>query len=335
MKGTRFGYGCLLPTPIPPEGDWPSLQRRQRHPPMHRLGEAGVAATDLACLQAVEESSIPLLAFGSDLPLRRRFFVPEAFWHPAKLHLRLLQYLVDRYSVPGDRLCDPMAGSGSILLAALSGRDVIARDLESRWVALMRRNAERLAEQAGLFAGQMVIEQADAMQPWGLTARVDAVICSPPYGCEMSARPHAHKALPYRLVRLAHDRRWNRFLSSPNGGTAAMLTFHYGSSPNQIGSWRGKRYWRAMQAVYEQAHEALHPGGKLILILKDHIKDGQRVPTADMTIALCQQIGFRLVERLQRQLTSFSLWQRRRKEQGLPVVEEEDVLIFRKDLKDL
>jgi hypothetical protein len=90
-----------------------------------------------------------------------------------------------------------------------------------------------------------------------------------------------------------------------------------------------------MQAVYEQAHEALHPGGKLILILKDHIKDGQRVPTVDLTIALCQGLGFHLAERFQRRVHPLSLWQRRRKEQGLPVVEEEDVLIFRKDLKDL
>ena len=255
----------------------------------------------------------------------------KRFFHPAKLHLRLLQYLVDRFTHPGDLLCDPMVGSGSILLAALSGRDVIARDLEPQWVALMRHSALRLAEQAGLFAGQMVIEQADAMQPWGLAASVDAVICSPPYGCEMSASPRAHKALPYRLVRLAHDRRWDRFLSRPNGGTAAMLSFYYGSSPNQIGPWRGKRYWRAMQAVYEHAHEALRPGGTLILILKDHVKDGQRVPTAEMTIGLCQHLGFQLTERVQRQVHPLSLWQRRRKEQGLPVVEEEDVLIFRKE----
>jgi hypothetical protein len=87
-----------------------------------------------------------------------------------------------------------------------------------------------------------------------------------------------------------------------------------------------------MQAVYEQAYNAIRPGGKLLLVLKDHIKDGQRVPTAQMTIVLCQQIGFHLLERFVRQLTNLSLWQRRRKEQGLPVVEEEEVLIFKKEL---
>ncbi len=278
-------------------------------------------------------TTVPLLTFGSDLPLRKRFFGPEAFWHPAKLHLRLLQFLIDRYSRPGDLLCDPMAGSGSILLAALCGRNVIARDLELHWVALMRRSAERIAEQAGLFAGTMLIEQADAMQPWGLAARPDAVICSPPYGCEMSASPHAQKTLPYRLSHLPHDDRWDRYLNGPNGATTAWLSFHYGTSTNQIGRWRGKRYWRAMQAVYEQAHEALRSDGLLILILKDHIKDGQRQPMAALTIALCQQLGFHLSDRWQRRVHPLSLWQRRRKEQGLPVIEEEEVLIFSKAKK--
>lgn len=298
--------------------------------PERCMGEEDVG-TDVACQQAEKGQCISLLTFGSDLPLRRRFFVPEAIWHPAKLHLGLLQYLVDRYSVPGDILCDPMAGSGSILLAALSGRDVIARDLEPHWVTLMRRNAERISELAGLFVGKMVIEQADAMQSWCLKIKVDAVICSPPYGCEMSASPQAKKTLPYRLSRLSHDDRWDRYLNTPNGGTAAMLTFHYGTSAGQIGPWRGRRYWRAMHAVYEQAYDAIRPGGKLLLILKDHIKDGLRVPTANMTIALCQDIGFQLTERFQRQVHPLSLWQRRRKEQGLPVVEEEDVLIFNKE----
>jgi hypothetical protein len=68
-----------------------------------------------------------------------------------------------------------------ILAGPLSGRDVIARDLEQHWVALMRRNAEPISEQAGLFAGKMMIEQANAMQPRGLKVKADCVICSPPY----------------------------------------------------------------------------------------------------------------------------------------------------------
>jgi len=46
------------------------------------------------------------------------------------------------------------------------------------------------------------------------------------------------------------------------------------------------------------------------------------------TMKLCEGLGFVLVARHQRRVYPLSLWQRRRKEQGLPVVEEEDVLVF-------
>jgi hypothetical protein len=270
--------------------------------------------------------AIPLLTLGSDRPLRTRYFVPASIWHPAKLHLGLLQYLIDRYTLPSETLCDPMAGSGSLLLAALSARHVIARDVEPRWVAVMQHNAKRISGEAGLFAGTISVGRADARLPWEINC--DHVICSPPYGCEMSGGASAKKGLTYRLTQHPHDLRWDRYLSAPNGATQGMLTFHYGSTPGQLGSRRGKRYWQAMEAVYRQAYAAIRPGGRLMLIIKDHIHDGRRVPTTDMTVELCDSIGFRLTEHLQRRVYPLSLWQRRRKEQGLPVVEEEDVLCF-------
>jgi tRNA G10 N-methylase Trm11 len=272
-----------------------------------------------------------LLDFGSDIGIRHRWFSESSFGHPAKLHLGLLQYLIDRYTLPGETLCDPMAGSGSLLLAALSARHVIVRDVESRWVTVMQHNAERIREEAGLFVGTMSVTRADARLPWEF--RCDHVICSPPYGCEMSGRPSAKKGLAYRLAKYPHDRRWEQYLSHPNRGTVGMLTFHYGTTPGQLGSRRGKRYWQAMEAIYRQAHRAIRPGGRLILIIKDHIRDGRRVPTADLTVDLCETLGFRFTERLQRRVYPLSLWQRRRKEQGQPVVEEEDILILARLLR--
>jgi hypothetical protein len=83
-----------------------------------------------------------------------------------------------------------------------------------------------------------------------------------------------------------------------------------------------------MAEVYKEARAALRPGGRLILVIKDHIRAGRRVPTAELTIGLCEGLGFALEERVRRHLATLSLWQRRRREQGLPVVEEEDLLVF-------
>lgn len=70
----------------------------------------------------------------------------------------------------------------------------------------------------------------------------------------------------------------------------------------------------------------------MILVIKDHIRDGMRVQTAEQTVMLCERLGFTLAARHARRVWPLSLWQRRRKERGLPIVEEEDVLVFRGEL---
>ena len=270
------------------------------------------------------------LTFGSDVALRTRWFVPASFAHPAKLHLGLLSWLIDRYTRPGETIADPMAGCGGILFAATLQRQVIAREIEPCWLALLEENAAHITRLAGLFAGEIDLGQADAREPWGYAA--DCVLFSPPYGNEASTSPHARRMLPYRLHSgsVAYDPRWQRLARHLSPGAMGAVTFHYGTHPQQIGHFRGARYWQAMRRVYVQAHEAVRPGGLLILIVKDHIAGGQRVPTTTTTCALCEELGFVLLAHHQRQLTQLSLWQRRRKERGEPVIEEEDILVLQK-----
>jgi hypothetical protein len=85
-----------------------------------------------------------------------------------------------------------------------------------------------------------------------------------------------------------------------------------------------------MRLIYAQAYTSLHPHGYLILIVKDHIRDGKRVATTATTRAVCTELGFTLCVHHQRHLQNLSLWQRRRKERGEPVIEEEDILVFKK-----
>ena len=273
------------------------------------------------------------LTFGSDVALRTRWFVPQSFAHPAKLHLGLLSWLIDRYTRPGETIADPMSGSGSILYAATLQRNVIAHEIEPRWLALLEENAERITRRAGLFAGTITLGQADAREPWGYSA--DCVLFSPPYGNEMSRSPSARRMLPYRLstMTMPMDPRWQRLVKHPSPGTMGAVSFHYGTHPQQIGHFRGEHYWQAMRLVYAQAYQALRPAGCLILVVKDHISAGRHVPTTATTQKVCQELGFVLLAHHQRQLSQLSLWQRRRKEHGERVIEEEDILVFRKGAK--
>ncbi len=277
----------------------------------------------------VATSLLPdVLNFGSDLHLRYQWFLPESMGHPAKLHLGLLSWIVDWYTRPGQTILDPMAGIGSVLYAATLQRNVIAKEIEPRWLEVLHKNAAHILEQSGLFAGQITVGQADACEAWGVQA--DCIITSPPYGCSASTSANARKMLPYRQSKstIQLDERWHRLHAHPSAGAMGALSFHYGNHPAQIGHFRGNRYWQAMERMYTQAHTSLRPSGFLILILKDHIFQGKRVRTAEKTIALCESIGFTLYARHQRHVYPLSLWQRRRKERGEPVVEEEDVLVF-------
>lgn len=279
-----------------------------------------------------EQVAIDILPdFGSDLHLRNRYFIPESKSHPAREHLGLLHYLVEKYTHPGDTIADCMCGSGSILYAATLQRNVIAREIEPRWLEITYRNVAHMYQQTGLFAsfvGQMNVGSHDACEPWDYQA--DCVLFSPPYGNAASSSPLAHRALRYKQL---PGKRWKSLLTHVESqqGSWGSVMFHYGTHPAQIGHFRGKRYYAAMTRIYANAYECLPSGGLLILILKDHILHGKRVETTLATVALCEGLGFVLVAHHQRTLSQLSLWQRRRKEAGLAVVEEEDVVVFRKE----
>lgn len=271
------------------------------------------------------------LQFSTDRAIRLRYFTDASFQHPAKMHAGLLLHLVERYTTPGQTICDPMYGIGTTGLAALMQRDVIGFEIEPPYLAEAHRNAALIVEAAGLFAGRITIQPHDAREPW--PARPDVVLFSPPYGCDASGGISRRRIIPEKIKRLAElpgkqGKRWRHLATRLASGSMASLVFHYGTHPAQLGHLRGQRYWEAMEQVYTQARAALRPHGYMILVIKDHIRKGQRVCVATQTAERCEAMGFRLVERLARTVYPLSLWQRRRKEQGKPIVEEEDVLVF-------
>lgn len=278
-------------------------------------------------MSAAETLSAEVLTFAQDRALRGRYFDPASFGHPAKLHLGLLGWIVERYTQPGETICDPMAGTGSLMLAATMGRHVIVRDVEPAYVQLLHANAARFMALGPFCSGFITVGAHDTREPW--PDRTTHIITSPPYGCE--SRPASAAAnLSERIHHLSYSSsRWRSLLHNQQLGARSSFLFRYESShPANIAHWRGARYWTAMRQVYSNAAAALRPGGYMVLILKDHIKDHQRVPVVDDTVALCQSLGFVLVERHARLVYPLSLWQRWRKEKGLPVVEDEAILAF-------
>ena len=120
------------------------------------------------------------ITFKSDTSYRKDFFVPESFSHPAKMVAPLLLWIVNKYTQPGETILDPMAGSGTMMLACPLGRNVVMLELEQKFVRMQRDNWEKVRQmpQLGYSMGTCTILHGDARNLEGL---FDSVITSPPY----------------------------------------------------------------------------------------------------------------------------------------------------------
>jgi DNA modification methylase len=185
--------------------------------------------------------------FKRDTAFRKQFFVPDSFAHPAKMDAQLLIRIVETYTELGETILDPMAGSGTTMLACTLGRNVILVELEEKFIRMCRDNWEqvRMRPQLGYTMGECVIMQGDARQLENILC--DKIITSPPYaGVE-----DTHEVGDFHLKRksIGKNNVWvkrgqlegllvDKIVTSPPfaGSRAAMADdytgFNFGDAPN-------------------------------------------------------------------------------------------------------
>jgi hypothetical protein len=252
-----------------------------------------------------------------DIYQRARLFDEASFTHHAKFNLNLVQALLDRYSDPGDLVLDPMAGTGSVFVGLLTGRRVIAGDIESQWARLLGENRASLARQS------LIALATPGLGCWWDGARlplaagqVDLCLTSPPYYDTFGDWDAASNILETR--------------HNEHG-------LSYGVHPRQIANRHVyEDYLRAMRAVYAECWRVLRspckgsPGKKLVLVLKDVIRGGRRVPVVRDNETLALATGFRLVERFDVPARGTRFRNVNRAKLGQAAPELEPVLVFEK-----
>ena len=389
------------------------------------------------------------IKFSSDTKHRKQWLTGVHFSHPAKLHLSLQLWLIDRYTKEGDTILDPMGGTGTILVACSMGRDVCYVELEQKFVDMAKGNWQKIQQrgpQMGYKMGEAVILQGDARNleglltdkvifspPYAASANVqqqervkrgyfkkkdgkpasgflgkmevperddnignlpygeiDAVITSPPYAKTLQADNDSGQRRIERLRKEGHDdiadriekaHNWHQHEADynpdnpdnignlPYGSVDAVITSppygnprstseeyddkydlrrppgvawgresfrgRYGNTPGQIGDLPygadiGDTYLGAMRIVYQNCWRVLKPGGLMILITKNFIRNKQIVPLDEHTIKLCESVGFKLKERHYRILTQQSFWRTiyAKKYPKAPLIDKEHILIF-------
>ncbi len=313
------------------------------------------------------------LKFKVDTKHRKDWFTGVSFSHPAKMALPLQLWIIENYTKAGETILDPMSGSGTLLVACSLGRNVIAVELEQKFIDIMKGNWEKIKQrgaQLGYTFGNCQIIQGDARQLEGLL--VDKIITSPPYEEAMGKKHHSPRAdklaqeksnpttytevdailtsPPYegsvsastggerdqssarqREKRLK-DKGYNPAEYQGGVGRNLEVDFQYSKDDDNIGNLKSGSYLQAMLQVYQSCWDVLKDGGLLILVTKNFIRNKTVIRLDTDTIKLCEQAGFKYLERHQRKLPSQSFW-RIIYHQKHPEVEQilhEDILVFRK-----
>lgn len=167
--------------------------------------------------------------------------------------------------------------------------------------------------------------------PYG---KIDSIITSPPYEAQKTGQIDADKWATYMEKRdIELDRNWgkDRHTEGRMRGIQSMGS-GYSNEKDNIGNLKSDSYLEAMLQVYKSCYSVLKPQGLMILVTKNFIRQKQIVRLDIDSIKLCEQTGFSLVERHQSKLPGQSFWRiiYQQKYPDVPVIEHEDILVFRK-----
>ncbi|MCK4477898.1 site-specific DNA-methyltransferase [Candidatus Bathyarchaeota archaeon] len=211
-------------------------------------------------------------------------------YHPAKFPEELIEPFIEFFTKPGETILDPMAGTGSTLIAAArTGRNALGMDINQEFVNVSN---ERLLSQMPTRLDKWIPQgdrdhpphnnkldikmvQGDAMKimenPTCKRMTFDYCITSPPYWSVLRNRGSEYQK----------SRRKRRLLQ------------YYSNDPNDLGNIDNyERFLEALKEVYAQVATLLKPRGLLTVIVKNVKREHVIYPLAwDLTLRLCGKRG--------------------------------------------
>jgi hypothetical protein len=249
------------------------------------------------------------ILFPRDIEWRRSLFPDGVFQHPAKANMFLQKALIDYLTEPGDTIIDPFGGTGTAMIGLLMGRNVALIELEPSFQALIEETYEswQAREPDGwdperkffLFSGDCRLELPN------VPFLCDAAIFSPPYSTALS---HSTGIKEQKEV---------------------LDTYALKGDAKNMGRLNPFMFQQAMRRVYPRLANRLVPDAPMALITKDIMKGPERQMLSKGIIREATRAGFRMVEWFKWKPPG-SMQQSIMRSKGANVVDDEDILIFRK-----
>lgn len=267
------------------------------------------------------EEMITIRFPGRDTTWRRELFPEAVFDHPAKANMYLLQELVEYLTKPGDTIIDPFAGTGTMLLGVLMGRNVVLIEIEPQYLNILRETEKMWKEGVKLTMtgevkgpGRIFIYEGDCrLKLQDIDFLCDAAIFSPPYADTLSSGGETRTRESDRITPGAIQSYGGKQASSLNLGRLNKFYFQHG-----------------MKRVYERLHRRLVPDAPMAIISKDNMQAGVRQFLSDGIIRQAQKCGFKLEEWFKWK-QPMSSYRAPAAAKGIKTVGDEDILIFRRE----
>jgi len=251
--------------------------------------------------------------FPRDQQERKSLFFPEeSMKHPAKMNFHLQQAIIEYVANDRDILLDPFGGTGTLMIAALQGYRVILIEIEEGYHKLELQAKEELNEQVGGIGNSIILLHGDNRLL--LPIPCNHIITSPPYA----------QAMNIKKVRTKREDAPDNWLVEQD-----QRMLEYSRSPRNLSKLNQFLYNQEMKKVYTLCYQSLPIGGTMTTVVKDRIVNGERVYLSKWANKVCEAAGFQL-----------ELWEKWKapghgftkiaQSQGKEIVEDEDVLIYRR-----
>lgn len=189
--------------------------------------------------------------------------------HPAKFPEPFIQQFIERFTAPGERVFDPMAGTGSSLIAAATcQREAYGIELNPAFGDIIhQRFAARQAELPATAAWQVCSGDASLAETYEkLPASFHYVITSPPY---------------WDMLRMKGAE------TQQKRKQAGLLQF-YSNDARDVGNIASyEDFLENLARIYQRVGACLEPGRYMTIIVKNVKKKGQIFPLAwDLALRL-------------------------------------------------
>ena len=184
--------------------------------------------------------------------------------HPAKFPETMAQEFIEFFTKQRETVLDPMAGTGSTLVAALrAGRNSYGIELNPKYAEIAKQIVEEerasLGEKVAGLMSKVINGDAAKIAELGLS-RFDYVLTSPPYWDML----HARGAATQKKRRASEE-----------------LDVHYSDNPNDLGNIEDYEvFLEKLVGIYKGLQPFLRDKAYLTIIVKNVKKGGKIYPLA-------------------------------------------------------